>query len=278
MNHLKIDQHLSVQAFQHGEGFRALGVRAPSDVFDPYLMVDHFWMSQPTFGAHPHAGLSAVTYMFDDAQTGFRNRDSRGDDSVIRPGDMHWTVGGSGVIHDEVPLEPGRVAHGLQIFVNLAEADKHIAPRAIHIDRERMPLLEQGLGSRARLVFGRYDDGFQAASPVADLPTDATLLDITLHQPGRFRYPVPQGHTAIVLVISGNVSTEGADVAAGQAVAFRRTGGQLQLVSEHGSHAMLFLGTPLEEPVVRHGPFAMTNSADLARAAADYQAGRMGHL
>jgi redox-sensitive bicupin YhaK (pirin superfamily) len=275
---LKVHQRLSVQALQHGEGFRALGIRADADILDPFLMVDHYWMSQPTFGAHPHAGLSAVTYMFDDAQTGFRNRDSHGNDSIIRPGDLHWTVSGSGVIHDEVPVEPGRVAHGLQIFVNLAEADKHVAPRAIRIDREHMPVVQQASGAQARVVFGRYDDGAQARAPVETLPTDATLLDVTFAQPGGFSYSVPAGHTAILLVVSGNVRAEGTDVAAGQAVAFSRRGGLLKLHSPEGGRAVLFLGTPLKEPVVRRGPFAMTNAADLARAAADYQAGRMGHL
>jgi hypothetical protein len=278
MSPLKIQQRLTVQALQHGEGFRAFGIRADADILDPFLMVDHYWMSQPTFGAHPHAGLSAVTYMFDDAQTGFRNRDSRGDDSIIRPGDLHWTVAGSGVIHDEVPVEPGRVAHGLQIFVNLAEAHKRITPHAIRIDRERMPVFRQGSGAGVRVVFGRYDDGERAVEPVAELPTDASLFDVTLQPSSSFEYPVPEGHTAIALVVSGSARTDGTNVAAGQAVAFGRSGGALQLQTLGGSRVVLFLGPPLREPVVRRGPFAMTNGSDLARATEHYQTGRMGRL
>ena len=67
---------------KHGDGFQAQGIRGDAAVLDPYLMVDHFRMSQPTFGPHPHAGFSAVTYLFDDAETGFHNRDSRGDSSA----------------------------------------------------------------------------------------------------------------------------------------------------------------------------------------------------
>ncbi len=278
MNPLKIDRRLSVQAIQHGEGFRALGIRADADILDPFLMVDHYWMSQPTFGAHPHAGLSAVTYMLDDAQTGFRNRDSLGDDSIIRPGDLHWTVGGSGVIHDEVPVEPGRVAHGLQIFVNLAEADKRVAPHAIRIDRELMPVVRQAAGAAVRVVFGRYDDGERAISPVAQLPTEASLLDVTLEPSSSFHYSVQQGHTAIALVVSGSVRTDGLNVAAGQAVAFSRGGGALWLQSSSGSRVAVFLGKPIREPVARRGPFATTNRAEPARAAADDQDGRNGEL
>ena len=278
MNPLAIAHYLNIQPFHRGEGFRALGVRADDTALDPYLMVDHYWMSEHTFGAHPHAGFSAVTYMFDDAQTGFRNRDSRGDDSIIRPGDLHWTVAGSGVPHDEVPLEPGRVAHGLQIFVNLAAADKHVTPRVIKLESERMPVLQQAGGARVRLVFGAYDDGERAIAPVEPLPTNASLLDIALEDHASFRYPVAAGHTAFVLVIAGGVRIGDSDVQAGEAVAFARSGGHLHLESQGRSQAVLFLGVPLHEPVFRQGPFAMGSAADLERVMADYYAGRMGHL
>ncbi|MGL5004748.1 MAG: pirin-like C-terminal cupin domain-containing protein, partial [Casimicrobium sp.] len=44
------------------------------------------------------------------------------------------------------------------------------------------------------------------------------------------------------------------------------------------AHIVVFIGKPFDEPVVRHGPFAMTNQNDINRAIADYQAGRMGSL
>ncbi len=37
---------------------------------DPVISVDHFRMSQPTFAPHPHAGFSAVTYLFEDSEDG----------------------------------------------------------------------------------------------------------------------------------------------------------------------------------------------------------------
>jgi redox-sensitive bicupin YhaK (pirin superfamily) len=111
MNALPIQSHLSMQPMNKGAGFRALGLRGDSTLMDPYLMVDHHWMSQPTFGPHPPAGFSAVTYMFDDAETGFHNRDSMGDSSHIRAGDLHWTTAGAGVVRDEAPVEPGRTGH-----------------------------------------------------------------------------------------------------------------------------------------------------------------------
>jgi redox-sensitive bicupin YhaK (pirin superfamily) len=241
-------------------------------------MVDHYRMSQPTFSAHPHAGFCAVTYMFDDAQTGFINRDSLGDHSVIRAGDLHWTTAGAGIVHDEVPQVPGQTAHGLQIFVNLAAATKHMPPGSIHVGRERMPVIRQGGGAQVKVAFGAYDDAEERAPAVVDLPTDAALLDVGFDAGSRFTYPVSAGQTAFLLVITGSVQVDEQELPEGQAVSFARDGGRLEITAVQASRIALFLGRPLGEPVVRHGPFAMTNQADIQAAIEAYQSGRMGRL
>jgi redox-sensitive bicupin YhaK (pirin superfamily) len=282
MKPLAIKTRLTVQAMRHGAGFLAQGIRGDAALMDPYLMADHYWMTQPTFGPHPHAGFSAVTYMFDDAQTGFSNRDSLGDSSLIRAGDVHWTIAGRGVVHDEVPIENGKTAHGLQLFVNLAAANKHRPPGSIHVAREDIPVVSQAGGARIKVAFGEYDDGNQRVEPSTELPTKASLFDISLDAGKSFSYPVPADQNIFLLVIKGELTAAGASqdeiIKQGDAVAFERGGGRLTLTAAEAAQVALFMGVPLNEPVVRHGPFAMTNQADIERAIADYQAGRMGQL
>jgi redox-sensitive bicupin YhaK (pirin superfamily) len=278
MTTLPIRTALTVQPMAIGAGFRAQGLRADVDVLDPYLMADHYWMSQPTFGPHPHAGFSAVTYMFDDAQTGFDNRDSMGNRDEIRAGDVHWTIAGAGVMHDEVPRELGKTAHGLQMFVNLPAARKHRPPGVLRIAREAMPVVHTPEGAHVKVVFGAYDDGQQRIGAVAELPTDATLFDVRLRQGDRFSYPVAAGTTAFLFVVAGAVAVGQHTLQAEQGVAFTRDGGGLSILGVQPSQIVLFMGTPLDEPVIRHGPFAMTSQADIERAIGDYKAGRMGRL
>ena len=280
MKPIRIATRLPVQNMKHGSGFEAQGIRGDAAVMDPYLMVDHFRMSEPTFGPHPHAGFSAVTYLFDDAATDFHNRDSLGDQSTIRPGDLHWTTAGAGVVHDEVPATTGQVAHGLQIFVNLAVADKHMAPGAIHIERERMPVVTQRDGAQVKVAFGHYDDGEHVMASVVALPTDATLLDVRIAGGQRFGYPAIAGQTAFLFVVAGTIEVADQHITTGQAIAFERPEDTafIEVGSSGPSQFVLFLGQQLGEPVVRRGPFAMTNEADLDRAAARYQSGQMGHL
>lgn len=278
MKLLRINQPLQVQPMKHGAGFQAFGIRGDYALMDPYLMVDHYRMSEPTFPPHPHAGFSAVTYMFDDAQTGFNNRDSRGDVSEIRSGDAHWTVAGAGVVHEEVPVENGQTAHGLQIFVNLAERDKHISPASIHIRREEMPRVAQSGGARVKLAFGAYDDGLQRIAAAKALPSEVTLLDISVNAGESFRYPVLEGMNAFVHVVRGSINIASEAVNEIEAVAFGSDGGMLEFHANEESQVAVFVGRRINEPVVRHGPFAMTNQSDINRAIADYQAGRMGSL
>ncbi|CBN53572.1 Pirin domain protein (fragment) [Kamptonema sp. PCC 6506] len=41
---------------------------------------------------------------------------------------------------------------------------------------------------------------------------------------------------------------------------------------------LLIAGVPLNEPVVRYGPFVMNTEAEIIQAIADYQNGRMGRI
>lgn len=41
---------------------------------------------------------------------------------------------------------------------------------------------------------------------------------------------------------------------------------------------LLIAGIPLNEPVVRYGPFVMNSEADIIQAIHDYQNGRMGQI
>lgn len=110
-----------LQRMHHGSHFRAFTLRGgqSDQSIDPFLAVDHAWIGGPTFPPHPHAGFSAVSYLFLDSETGIDNRDALGNRNLIQPGGLHWTVAGSGVVHEEVPAEPGKTVHMLQVFINL---------------------------------------------------------------------------------------------------------------------------------------------------------------
>lgn len=236
-------------------GFTVRGLREPAGLIDPFISLDEFHMSQPTFPPHPHAGFSAVTYMFEDSPGAFINRDSLGDHSRIGPGSIHWTQAARGMMHEEVPEHPGTVCHGMQMFVNLAANQKHTPPRALHLAREHVPEFHQGPGVRVRVLAGE-SGGIR--SPL-ELLTPVTLLDVHLSPGARFEHAVPAGHQSFVLVIGGAGATgpeaSSVPLVSGSAAVFEQKGELLLLRAENEPlHALVGTGRPLNEPWSPRGP------------------------
>ena len=256
-----------------GAPFKARAVNAPLQSLDPFIHVVEFWMRAPAFEPHPHAGFSAITYLFGDSTGAMLNRDSQGDRTVIRPGDLHWTLAGSGIVHDEVPETDGLVSHGLQIFVNLPAAEKLTAPRAIRVAREAMAARESN-GMRLTLVFGSMGG---LATPVG-APGDASLADVAFAPGAAGEIAIGPDRNAFALAIEGAVEIGGQALRAGEAAGIDAGAGTIALASPQGGRMALFAGTALREPVLMHGPFAMSSPAQIVDAIRRYQAGGMGRL
>ncbi|TKC92278.1 pirin family protein [Trinickia terrae] len=193
-----------VQRANHGSHFRAYGLRGVAGLIDPFVGVDHAWMSAPTFPPHPHAGFSAVSYVFLGSETGIDNRDSIGTRNLIQPGGLHWTTAGSGVVHEEVPAETGKTVHSLQIFVGLARERQGMAPFALSVEPQDVPLVQLP-GVKVRVPAGSFNGTRSPLNP----PTDVTMLDISLDEGAELVLPVEAGHCAFVMPIFGAATVDG---------------------------------------------------------------------
>jgi redox-sensitive bicupin YhaK (pirin superfamily) len=280
MKSLSITTPLPMAAFSHGPDFEGFGLRDTSIQvsLDPFLSVDHFWMRQPTFAPHPHAGFSAVTYLFDDSQTSFVNRDSLGGQIDIAPGALHWTRAASGLMHEEVPSQPGQAAHGLQIFVNLAASAKNSTPEVHHVEPAHMPVLDWPQ-AQGRLVFGRYREHASQLVP----ESNATLLDISLEANATIELAVPAQRNVFLLVVSGSAragqTLQPLSTALGGAASTTTDAATLTVMGgAQGSRIAVFLGSPLREPVAWGGPFVMNTQAQLIDARQRFTRGAMGRL
>src|SRR5271166_989425 len=125
--------HFSPLAAARNSGSGAFSVKAVDlDALcakgSPIAVLDDFRVRGRPFAPHPHAGFSAVTYVFEDLKSGLRSRDSLGNDVIVGPGGIVWTETGSGVMHEEQPANPDGELHGLQIFVNLSAKNKLTSP------------------------------------------------------------------------------------------------------------------------------------------------------
>lgn len=243
---------------------------------DPFLALTDFHMTQPTFAPHPHAGFSAVTYMFRDSAGSFRNRDSLGDESLIEPGALHWTQAGAGMMHEEIPIEPGLDCHGLQLFVNLRSDHKLAEPRAFHVSATDVPVVDAAPGARVHVVVGSLGD---VASPLEGLLTRVDLLDIDLAPGATVDLPVDPAHRVVALVVTGEVSIDGTSLPTHTVASLRGTSETLSLTAGvAGATVLLLAGTPIEEPVVFGGSFCMNSQSQIEDAQRRFRSGQMGSL
>lgn len=267
-----------------GAGFTANAFRERdfAGAMDPLVMVDHFRMSEPTFGAHPHAGLSAVTVLFEDSEGAFHNRDSLGNDFDLMPGDLYWLKAGSGAVHDEAP-RPGASIHGLQVFVNLPARMKQDAPESLRVKAQEMPVLETD-GNRVRVVLGDSHGITGQVSPAQPM----TILDGKIAAGSTFAHELQVDENGWVYAIEGEIELMVADekvrLQAGESIAIEAIPGlathtiELMNVADSGAHFALFAAVPVKESFVQKGPFVMNNLAEIAQVEADYAAGKLGWI
>jgi redox-sensitive bicupin YhaK (pirin superfamily) len=279
-----VTRPVSGRALSIGDGFEARSFRAKEleAAMDPLVMVDHYVMTEPTFGVHPHAGMSAVSLLFEDSEGRFNNRDSLGNDFDLQPGDLYWLKAGRGALHDEAP-RPGSRIHGLQVFVNLPQRQRRDSPASLLVRASDMPVVASH-DYRVRVALGSSNGVTGTRAPDSSM----TILDGCVHGGGEFVHRLATHRNAWIQAIDGDlsVSVEGAFHRLGQGEALTVSSPadghpvDIRLQSrEHGkSHFALFDAEPIGEAYVQQGPFVMGSAREIAEVQAAYEAGHLGHI
>jgi redox-sensitive bicupin YhaK (pirin superfamily) len=276
---LRLSPIANASEARHGDQFSAMRLELAwlGSHVAPVIGFDHFRMSGPTFAPHPHAGFSAVTFLFEDSEGAMHNRDSLGHDLVAGAGDVIWTQAACGAVHDEKPAQDGVTVHGVQIFINLSAANKHGAPQAFHADAQTIPTTFID-ANRIRVASGNFGGATGPITPVEAFD----LLEAQLETP--LTYQVKAGWNALVYVVSGaaKASTGGQQrsLGANEAVGGQGggDGGLIEITPQGPSRILLLSGHDPKERVVSHGPFIMNTQAELIAAFERYRTGSMGVL
>jgi len=277
-----VEQVIEPQMVIEGAGVLLRRSFGPSreNLFDPFLLFDHFAFNDPIegplvgFPMHPHRGIETVTYMLEGNT---RHRDSLGNMGVIGPGDVQWMTSGRGIMHEEMPKRgPEGTVYGFQLWVNLPASEKMGLPRYQEVISDTIPSIASAgeNGSKVRVVAGQYDG---VTGPVSEIAAQPLYMDVTLQAGEEFSLPVPQGHTVVAYVFEGRgLFGDGADqiVEAIRMLTFGE--GDLVLAqAAPNTHVrfMLMAGAPFGEPIVPYGPFVMNTEAEIMQAMTDLRNG-----
>ena len=253
-------------------------------VLSPFLLFDYADPMEfpPTderlgVGEHPHRGFETVTIVYEGE---VEHRDSSGGGGRIGPGDVQWMTAASGVVHEEFHgrdfARRGGMFEMVQLWVNLPAKDKMAPPRYQGILNSQIPTmsLPDGRGT-VRVIAGE----FTGAKGPAKTFTPIHVWDLRLASDQRTDLAVPDGWTAVLVVLKGAVRVNGSEpVGAAEVGLFDRTGTRICIDSAKGVTALLLSGEPIDEPIVGRGPFVMNSPQEIRQAMADYQSGKMGHL
>jgi redox-sensitive bicupin YhaK (pirin superfamily) len=176
------------------------------------------------FGTHPHRDMEIITYVLEGA---LEHRDSMGNGSAIRPGDVQRMSAGTGVAHSEYNASQTEPVHFMQIWL-LPER------RGITPSYEQKHFSDEEKLGRLRVIAspdGR--DGSVAINQKAELY--ASILEpgaSVSHEPA-------EGRHAWLQVASGAVTLNGAPLAAGDGAAISDEK-RIEITAADRSEVLLF--------------------------------------
>ena len=268
-----------------GDGFpvRTLFTYNDSPSFDPFLLLDYagphvFEPSATTrgVGEHPHRGFETVTIVY---QGELEHRDSSGSHGIIGPGDVQWMTAASGIVHEEFHSErftrEGGTLEMIQLWVNLPAKAKMCPPRYQGLVSEEIPCANiPGGGGTVRVIAGNFHGILGAAQTF----TPMNVWDLLLSDSVREEIALPEGHTSIIVVQSGEIRVNSQLLSARDLAVFDPRGTQVAIESTSPARLIVLTGEPIGEPVVGQGPFVMNTREEISQAIQDYRAGRMGQI
>lgn len=247
---------------------------------DPFLFLNHHGpqIYPPDnnglpFGPHPHRGMETVTFILEGD---IAHRDSGGHENVISNGGVQWMTAGRGLIHEEVSSTSFKKNGGplevLQLWVNLPAKHKMTDPSYKGLQKEKIPVLKEGINTELTLVSGKWFGKQGAFNTLNDI--SLALLNFT--EGAELKLRVPEERNIFFYVIRGGVTVNDTEVIAFRLAEFNNDGDEINITSMVDSLVLLGHAKPFHETVIAHGPFVMNTKQEIIDAYEDYKQGRFG--
>ena len=176
------------------------------------------------FGTHPHRDMEIISCVLEG---GLEHRDSLGNGSVIRPGEVQRMSAGTGVTHSEFNASREELVHFLQIWI--LPATRGLAPG---YEQKAFPRAKQK--GRLRLVAspkGRYGS--------VTIHADALVYAGVFDQGAVATLPIAEGRYAWVQIVRGKARVNGQDLKAGDGAALSGVPG-VQITGVEASEILVF--------------------------------------
>jgi hypothetical protein len=192
--------------------------------FGPLRVINEDRVAPGTgFGTHGHRDMEIVSYVLTGA---LAHKDSMGNGSTMRPGDVQRMSAGTGVLHSEFNHEMAGETHFLQIWILPARAG--IAPS---YEQKHFPEVHK----RGRLCLVAAPDGAEGAVTIHQ---DARLYAGLLDRAERAELALEPGRRGYVHIARGTLTANGIALEAGDAL--KTDEARIVLDGGRGAEVLLF--------------------------------------
>ncbi|MHC6802602.1 pirin family protein [Vibrio antiquarius] len=272
----EIRQLIQSQPTADGDGVKIRRVAGFNNAsFSPFLMMDELKSDDRAdyvggFPPHPHRGIETLTYML---KGHFQHRDHMDNVGELRSGGAQWMAAGRGVIHSEMPIMQEGELHGFQIWINQPAKNK-MSPAQYHdFQPETITEFETQSSGVVRLIAGHLTiDNERIQGPLTETGVAATVADWRAMVGHALNLTTEQDHNMMIYVYKGRIQVKDREINQGE-MAILSKGEWVELQAEKESGALIFIGEPINEPVVHYGPFVMNSMEEIEQAIQDYNSG-----
>jgi redox-sensitive bicupin YhaK (pirin superfamily) len=256
------------------------------DMVDPFILLHHYGpydiseKSNPfDLGPHPHRGFEPITFLVQGEQL---HRDSLGNESVVKAGDVQWTTAGRGIIHAEAPtkefVQKGGTIEGIQLWLNLPAEKKMIEANYQHAKHEEFRVVTSEDGKvETRIIAGELNGTFGRIGT----QTAVNAFMIEAKAGGIESITFSNAQQGILYLLKGKAKVNGSttlELDKNQFIQFHQDGEGFSIDVEENSLLLFMSGEPFNEPVSTYGPYVMNTQTEIMEAMRDYQMGKMGFL
>jgi len=175
------------------------------------------------FGTHPHRDMEIITYVIDGA---VQHKDSMGNGSVIRPGDVQRMSAGTGVRHSEYNASKTDQLRLLQIWIMPAK-------QGVEPSYEQKMFEQSEKKGQLRLVAAPAGEAGSVT-----LHADAKLYASVLEAGDKVEHVVPEGRHAWLQVARGKVRVGGEELVEGDG-ASTSSAGKIEIEGVDGAAEVL---------------------------------------
>lgn len=250
------------------------------DQIDPFIFLNHHGPQHfpphnngLPFGPHPHRGIETVTFIISGD---IAHQDTAGAKSVIDAGGIQWMTAGSGLIHSELSsdnfIREGGDLEILQLWINLPAKHKMTSPFYKGVPEKELVKLAIAAGVRLDLIAGTFNEHHGSVETLNDIFLSTLRMDAG----STFRINIPEERNIFFYVVQGEAEVNGTAISEFHLAEFNKEGSTLEITAKNHSIIILGHASPLNEPMVAHGPFVMNTEEEIAQAYQDFRDGKMG--